>query len=45
MDLPDSDVPRGSMHPRRILRGVVAGVRDYGNRMGIPSGQRRRLVR
>ena len=25
------------MHPRRILRGVVAGVRDYGNRMGIPT--------
>ena len=36
-DLPDSDVPRGSMHPRRILRGVVEGVRDYGNRMGIPT--------
>jgi phosphoribosylformylglycinamidine synthase II len=31
------DVPRGTMHPRRILRGVVAGVRDYGNRMGIPT--------
>ncbi|MFW6159351.1 MAG: phosphoribosylformylglycinamidine synthase subunit PurL, partial [Planctomycetota bacterium] len=25
------------MHPRRIFRGVVAGVRDYGNRMGIPT--------
>lgn len=24
--------------PRRILSGVVAGVRDYGNRMGIPTG-------
>ena len=36
-DLPVSEVPRGSMHPRRILRGVVAGVRDYGNRMGIPT--------
>jgi len=36
-DLPHERVPRGSMHPRRILRGVVAGVRDYGNRMGIPT--------
>ncbi len=36
-DLPRKSVPRGSMHPRRILRGVVAGVRDYGNRMGIPT--------
>lgn len=36
-DLPEEDVPRGTMHPRRILRGVVEGVRDYGNRMGIPT--------
>jgi len=36
-DMPREDVPKGSMHPRRILRGVVAGVRDYGNRMGIPT--------
>jgi len=25
------------IHPKRVLRGVVAGVRDYGNRMGIPT--------
>jgi len=36
-DLPREEVPKGTMHPRRILRGVVAGVRDYGNRMGIPT--------
>ncbi|MCS7034731.1 MAG: AIR synthase related protein, partial [Phycisphaerae bacterium] len=30
-------VPRGVIHPRRILHQVVAGVRDYGNRMGIPT--------
>ncbi len=36
-DLPKERLPRGTMHPRRILRGVVAGVRDYGNRMGIPT--------
>ncbi len=31
------DVPAGCLHPRRILSQVVAGVRDYGNRMGIPT--------
>ncbi len=30
-------LPRGVLHPRRTLAGVVAGVRDYGNRMGIPT--------
>jgi len=30
-------LPRGVIHPRRILEQVVAGVRDYGNRMGIPT--------
>lgn len=37
LDLPTDKLPKGCMHPRRILRGVVAGVRDYGNRMGIPT--------
>ncbi len=37
LDLPEEKLPKGCMHPRRILRGVVAGVRDYGNRMGIPT--------
>jgi phosphoribosylformylglycinamidine synthase len=36
-DLPAEKLPKGCLHPRRILRGVVAGVRDYGNRMGIPT--------
>jgi phosphoribosylformylglycinamidine synthase len=36
-DLPAEDVPKGTLHPRRVLKGVVAGVRDYGNRMGIPT--------
>ncbi|MGD9647800.1 MAG: phosphoribosylformylglycinamidine synthase subunit PurL [Pirellulales bacterium] len=30
-------LPPGVLHPRRIIAGVVAGVRDYGNRMGIPT--------
>jgi phosphoribosylformylglycinamidine synthase len=34
---PASPLPPGVLHPRRILTDVVAGVRDYGNRMGIPT--------
>jgi len=33
----DGALPEGAHHPKRTLRGVVAGVRDYGNRMGIPT--------
>ncbi|RMG16202.1 MAG: phosphoribosylformylglycinamidine synthase subunit PurL [Planctomycetota bacterium] len=29
--------PPGTIHPRELLAGVVDGVRDYGNRMGIPT--------
>ncbi len=36
-DLPIDDLPQGVLHPRRVMRGVVGGVRDYGNRMGIPT--------
>ena len=32
-----ADIPSGCLPPRRILTEVVAGVRDYGNRMGIPT--------
>lgn len=32
-----TSLPPGTLHPRRILTDVVAGVRDYGNRMGIPT--------
>jgi phosphoribosylformylglycinamidine synthase II len=30
-------LPPGVLHPGRIIRGVIAGVRDYGNKMGIPT--------
>src|SRR5439155_20909525 len=30
-------LPPGVLHLRKIMAGVVAGVRDYGNRMGIPT--------
>jgi phosphoribosylformylglycinamidine synthase II len=36
-DMPEDKVPPGALHPKRVLKGVVAGVRDYGNRMGIPT--------
>jgi phosphoribosylformylglycinamidine synthase subunit PurSL len=34
---PVESVPAGVIHPRRVAQRVVAGVRDYGNRMGIPT--------
>ncbi len=37
LDLSPDALPQGVLHPRRVLKGVVAGVRDYGNRMGIPT--------
>jgi phosphoribosylformylglycinamidine synthase subunit PurSL len=33
---PDS-LPEGVLHPRRIRSGVVGGVQDYGNKIGIPT--------
>jgi phosphoribosylformylglycinamidine synthase subunit PurSL len=36
-DTPSQSLPPGVLHPRRVMKGVVSGVRDYGNRMGIPT--------
>ena len=36
-DFPHDKLPPGVLHPRRILKGVRAGVADYGNRLGIPT--------
>ena len=33
----DNEVPTGCLPPRRVLSEVVRGVRDYGNRMGVPT--------
>ncbi len=30
-------LPPGVLHPKKVMKGVIAGVRDYGNRMGIPT--------
>ncbi len=37
LDMPHEEMPGGILHPRRIARGVVAGIEDYGNKMGIPT--------
>ncbi len=36
-DLDFGELPEGVLHPRRIRSGVVAGVQDYGNKIGIPT--------
>ncbi len=36
-DFPHEKLPPGVLHPRRIFKGVRAGVADYGNRLGIPT--------
>jgi len=36
-DLPFSSLPPGVLHPRRVCSGVIAGIEDYGNKMGIPT--------
>ncbi len=37
VDWPPDRLPKGVLHPQRVLRGIVQGVADYGNRMGIPT--------
>jgi phosphoribosylformylglycinamidine synthase len=36
-DTREDKIPQGCLHPQRLLKEVVRGVRDYGNRMGIPT--------
>ena len=36
-DLPYDRLPQGVLHPRRMFKGVRAGVADYANRLGIPT--------
>ncbi len=35
--LDPATLPHGVLHPRRIAEGVVHGIEDYGNKMGIPT--------
>jgi phosphoribosylformylglycinamidine synthase len=36
-DYPHSQLPAGLLHPQRIASGVVAGIGDYGNKLGLPT--------
>lgn len=36
-DLDPADLPDGVLHPRRVRDGVIAGVGDYGNKIGVPN--------
>ncbi|HUF98815.1 MAG TPA: phosphoribosylformylglycinamidine synthase subunit PurL [Ilumatobacter sp.] len=36
-DVPLSAVPEGALHPVRIREGVIDGVADYGNKIGLPT--------
>lgn len=36
-EMPLADVPHGALHPRRIREGVIDGVADYGNKIGLPT--------
>jgi phosphoribosylformylglycinamidine synthase len=37
LNLPFSQLLKGVKHPRYLFKGVVDGIRDYGNRIGIPT--------
>ncbi len=37
LDVDYDSLPRGTKHPLYLLMGVVSGIRDYGNRVGIPT--------
>jgi phosphoribosylformylglycinamidine synthase subunit PurL len=37
LDLDPAAMPRGVKSPRYVAGGVIAGIRDYGNRVGVPT--------
>src|SRR5207249_391844 len=37
LDYPLDKLSKGTRHPKYLFGGVVAGIRDYGNRVGIPT--------
>jgi phosphoribosylformylglycinamidine synthase subunit PurL len=37
LDTPQESVPPGAKGPRYIASGVISGIRDYGNRVGVPT--------
>ena len=37
LEYPHENLPKGVKHPRYLFEGVIAGISDYGNRIGIPT--------
>jgi phosphoribosylformylglycinamidine synthase subunit PurSL len=37
LDMRADELPKGVLHPRRIRDGVIAGIADYGNKLGLPT--------
>jgi phosphoribosylformylglycinamidine synthase len=37
LDYPVEKMPPGIKHPKYLFGGIVAGIRDYGNRVGLPT--------
>jgi phosphoribosylformylglycinamidine synthase len=37
LDYPHEKLAKGVKHPKYLFSGVVSGIRDYGNRIGIPT--------
>ncbi len=37
LDYPFEKLPPGIKHPKYLFGGIVAGIRDYGNRVGLPT--------
>jgi phosphoribosylformylglycinamidine synthase subunit PurSL len=37
LDTRADELPKGVLHPRRIREGVIAGIADYGNKLGLPT--------
>jgi phosphoribosylformylglycinamidine synthase II len=37
LDLPAQQIPKGMKSPHYLASGVIAGIRDYGNRVGVPT--------
>jgi phosphoribosylformylglycinamidine synthase II len=37
LDCSYKEIPKGVKHPRFLFKGVIDGIRDYGNRIGIPT--------
>ncbi|MBN1898742.1 MAG: phosphoribosylformylglycinamidine synthase subunit PurL [Spirochaetes bacterium] len=36
-DFPYEQLPPGVLHPKRLYSGVIQGIKDYGNKIGIPT--------